>query len=313
MSCLFFFNLLFFHSECTSVLLTLSLFSSFSSFIHLISPELASKHSLDNSFACLLLSTKSSECCHKSHLFVVAKWPTFAYRVYSLTSVCHFDRCHLNCFSFVSFVFFVFFVSLLSSLSFTSRSFSEHSFCFRVFCGSITFSTNQPDWTLKFNLSLRTFRKLNDFQALCKPHFVSFHHEFHRFFSNISHKLCSQFLFLIPWLSVTCEYLKLSVCYTGNGCQDTLGDYNPYHVEHGSPMHKIRHLGDLGNIEANSTGVARFKFVDKQLRVQDRIRGVIGRSIVVSKRRKKVCFCSLKLVLTSQIHTPFVKCVPSLA
>lgn len=60
------------------------------------------------------------------------------------------------------------------------------------------------------------------------------------------------------------------------------GDFNPYNVYHGAPEFKSRHLGDLGNIEANSTGIAVFRFKDKQIKIQDKVRGIIGRSVVVS-------------------------------
>lgn len=30
--------------------------------------------------------------------------------------------------------------------------------------------------------------------------------------------------------------------------------YNPYNVTHGAPFATIRHVGDLGNINANSSG-----------------------------------------------------------
>ncbi|KAK4336923.1 hypothetical protein RND71_044039 [Anisodus tanguticus] len=67
----------------------------------------------------------------------------------------------------------------------------------------------------------------------------------------------------------------------GGGCHETKGDFNPYSVNHGGPDYKTRHLGDLGNIEANSTGIAVFRFKDKQIKVHDKLRGIIGRSVVI--------------------------------
>lgn len=76
-------------------------------------------------------------------------------------------------------------------------------------------------------------------------------------------------------------WLIESFCFLGGGCHETLGDFNPYSVNHGAPEYKSRHLGDLGNIEANATGIAVFRFKDKQVKLQDKVRGIIGRSVVV--------------------------------
>ncbi len=41
------------------------------------------------------------------------------------------------------------------------------------------------------------------------------------------------------------------------------GDFNPTHMEHGDPASPMRHLGDLGNIRADKSGNAKFKFHEK--------------------------------------------------
>ena len=44
------------------------------------------------------------------------------------------------------------------------------------------------------------------------------------------------------------------------GCV-SLGDhYNPFNKTHGSLTSTVRHAGDLGNIQADQNGVARFRF-----------------------------------------------------
>ncbi len=55
------------------------------------------------------------------------------------------------------------------------------------------------------------------------------------------------------------------------------GHYNPHGTEHGGPDAKEHHSGDLGNIMADSKGVAKIDVKGEGLR----LRQVLGRSIVV--------------------------------
>lgn len=66
-----------------------------------------------------------------------------------------------------------------------------------------------------------------------------------------------------------------------NGCESVGKHYNPRNTRHGSPDNTVdqRHAGDLGNIEADQSGRAKFRFVDKVISVGD----IIGRSIVVTE------------------------------
>ena len=63
------------------------------------------------------------------------------------------------------------------------------------------------------------------------------------------------------------------------GCASTGGHFNPRGVRHGSPKDEVRHVGDLGNVRADSNGRASFKFVDRMVAVND----IIGRSVVVAE------------------------------
>ncbi|KAJ8281824.1 hypothetical protein COCON_G00043430 [Conger conger] len=53
--------------------------------------------------------------------------------------------------------------------------------------------------------------------------------------------------------------------------------FNPNGKQHGAPQDTERHVGDLGNIVADSSGRASFRLEDSQLKVWD----IIGRSLVV--------------------------------
>lgn len=55
------------------------------------------------------------------------------------------------------------------------------------------------------------------------------------------------------------------------------GHYNPKGVRHGGPHDAVHHAGDLGNITANSQGVAQVDILAKWLKLQP----VVGRAIVI--------------------------------
>jgi len=64
------------------------------------------------------------------------------------------------------------------------------------------------------------------------------------------------------------------------GCATTGAHFNPGgRGRHGSPDDEERHVGDLGNVRADASGRASFKFVDRLVAVND----IIGRSVVVAE------------------------------
>lgn len=65
-----------------------------------------------------------------------------------------------------------------------------------------------------------------------------------------------------------------------NGCASVGDHYNPSKSHHGSPLAdpSHRHAGDLGNIRADETGRATFRFVDSALNIWD----IIGRAVVIT-------------------------------
>lgn len=51
-------------------------------------------------------------------------------------------------------------------------------------------------------------------------------------------------------------------------------------MEHGGPQDQIRHIGDLGNVEADARGIVSTSFSDTVISLFG-TRSIIGRSIVV--------------------------------
>lgn len=56
--------------------------------------------------------------------------------------------------------------------------------------------------------------------------------------------------------------------------------FNPAGKKHGGPDSQERHVGDLGNLEANELGIARYERVDKVIEL-DGDNSLIGKSIMI--------------------------------
>ncbi|XP_008779090.1 superoxide dismutase [Cu-Zn], chloroplastic [Phoenix dactylifera] len=67
---------------------------------------------------------------------------------------------------------------------------------------------------------------------------------------------------------------------TTNGCISTGAHFNPNNMTHGAPEDEVRHAGDLGNIVANTEGVAEATIVDNQIPLSGP-NSVVGRAFVV--------------------------------
>jgi len=50
--------------------------------------------------------------------------------------------------------------------------------------------------------------------------------------------------------------------------------------DHGGPDHDVRHVGDLGNVEAGTDGVAKVNINDRMIQLHGQY-NVIGRTLVV--------------------------------
>ncbi len=58
------------------------------------------------------------------------------------------------------------------------------------------------------------------------------------------------------------------------------GHLNPFDKPHGAPGDQERHVGDLGNIEADSSGVAQIDMTDSLISLEGEA-SIIGRAVVV--------------------------------
>jgi len=65
------------------------------------------------------------------------------------------------------------------------------------------------------------------------------------------------------------------------GCNSTGTHFNPFGVTHGGPMDAVRHAGDLGNVETDSTGTAKVKIMDAKISLAPGVTCIIGRALVV--------------------------------
>lgn len=61
------------------------------------------------------------------------------------------------------------------------------------------------------------------------------------------------------------------------------GHFDPTGKPHGSPEAKERHVGDLGNVEANEEGIAKFEMRDDMIQLTGP-HSILGRSVVVHEQ-----------------------------
>ncbi len=60
----------------------------------------------------------------------------------------------------------------------------------------------------------------------------------------------------------------------------TGGHFNPENVNHGAPTDAVRHVGDLGNVEAGPDGRAHYEWTDTMISFSGK-HSIIGRGIIV--------------------------------
>ena len=82
------------------------------------------------------------------------------------------------------------------------------------------------------------------------------------------------------------------------GCKSLGGHYNPHGKNHGSPLHKDRHIGDLGNLKANNKGEINKIIYDKKVKLRGKY-SVIGRSVVLHEKEDDLGLGGTKESLTT--------------
>ena len=64
-------------------------------------------------------------------------------------------------------------------------------------------------------------------------------------------------------------------------CTSMCAHFNPYNKNHGCPGAKERHVGDLGNIETNNKGEAKYTFYDDVIKLRGIKANIIGRGLII--------------------------------
>ena len=64
-------------------------------------------------------------------------------------------------------------------------------------------------------------------------------------------------------------------------CTSMCAHFNPYKLTHGCPGMKIRHVGDLGNLQTNNKGEAKLSFFDDMIKLRGTKANIIGRGLII--------------------------------
>ena len=64
-------------------------------------------------------------------------------------------------------------------------------------------------------------------------------------------------------------------------CTSMCAHFNPYGLTHGCPGMKNRHVGDLGNLQTNNKGEAKYSFYDDMIKLRGTKANIIGRGLII--------------------------------
>lgn len=66
-----------------------------------------------------------------------------------------------------------------------------------------------------------------------------------------------------------------------SGCDSMCAHFNPYNQTHGGRDDLVRHVGDLGNLVADSDGKVITEFTDHMIKLRGDTANIIGRGLIV--------------------------------
>jgi Cu-Zn family superoxide dismutase len=64
-------------------------------------------------------------------------------------------------------------------------------------------------------------------------------------------------------------------------CESMCGHFNPFGKTHGGQESKVRHVGDLGNIQTDINGCAKYTVSDSHIKLRGTKSNIIGRGLVI--------------------------------
>lgn len=64
-------------------------------------------------------------------------------------------------------------------------------------------------------------------------------------------------------------------------CESMCSHFNPYNEVHGGPGSKHRHVGDLGNIQTDARGHAKYSMLDSMIQLSGYKRNIVGRGLII--------------------------------
>ena len=64
-------------------------------------------------------------------------------------------------------------------------------------------------------------------------------------------------------------------------CESMCAHFNPYGKSHGCPGKSERHVGDLGNLQTDKDGCAKYRFEDSMIKLRGSKANIIGRGLII--------------------------------